>query len=217
MNNAPVSSLQMLVHDEEMALLIGEGRFPFDHQGNAFVRGNLNRRSYGIGETRIINYVDCPVCGEQVEKFSNRAYAKCRPPEGCGHMFCCVCLVDYLPVMREGNHQHRSGCRYYEPFDCVDMPPEYAMPAAHDHHDGNQVQVTYHPVKQELSPLSERNNGTREVVFWLVKWLGRVFCAIFVCIVSFVFMGLCIVLTGGCEGRRSRTGARLAPGTDSSN
>ncbi|KAH7344061.1 hypothetical protein B0J17DRAFT_703785 [Rhizoctonia solani] len=52
-------------------------------------------------KVRITSYISCPACEER----------------------CCDCLVDYLPAMREGNHQHRDGCRHYVPLDHIATLP----------------------------------------------------------------------------------------------
>ncbi|CAE7207818.1 unnamed protein product, partial [Rhizoctonia solani] len=157
------------------------------------------------GEVRIIGYVPCSTCGEQascsrsliqgtaltrratqVRTYSDLPSARCRHPEGCGHMFCRVCLVDYLPVMREGNHQHRNECRFYEPFNRVDIPPGYAMPFVQEHH-GRPVQVTYHHVPLSPRSLSMEDKEIPKPVSQVKVWFKRIFLTLFVwCMLGFL-------------------------------
>lgn len=34
---------------------------------------------------------------------------------GCGAEFCWLCLADYGPIVRDGNHRHQETCQYYAP------------------------------------------------------------------------------------------------------
>ncbi|CAE6487568.1 unnamed protein product [Rhizoctonia solani] len=56
-----------------------------------------------------------PSCGRRIEKSEGCDHMTCRLPAGCGHEFCWVCLADYRPIRRDGNHHHNSTCRYYAP------------------------------------------------------------------------------------------------------
>jgi hypothetical protein len=51
----------------------------------------------------------CPRCHNQIEKNGGCEHMTCRAP-GCRHEFCWVCLADYGPIRRHGNHHHPSNC-----------------------------------------------------------------------------------------------------------
>jgi len=55
----------------------------------------------------------CPLCREPIEKDGGCDHMTCRPPVGCGHEFCWLCLAPYDAILHEGNHKHRRTCQYY--------------------------------------------------------------------------------------------------------
>ncbi|KAL5637159.1 hypothetical protein ACGC1H_000967 [Rhizoctonia solani] len=59
----------------------------------------------------------CPnsSCGRRIEKNDGCDHMTCRRPAGCGHEFCWVCLADYRPILRDGNHHHNPTCLHYAP------------------------------------------------------------------------------------------------------
>lgn len=54
-----------------------------------------------------------PSCGRRIEKVDGCDHMTCRRPAGCGHEFCWLCLADYDPIRRDGNHNHNPSCRHY--------------------------------------------------------------------------------------------------------
>ncbi|CAE6460309.1 unnamed protein product [Rhizoctonia solani] len=52
-------------------------------------------------------------CRRPIEKINGCDHMTCRRPGGCGHEFCWICLVDYAPILAEGNHKHKPDCRHY--------------------------------------------------------------------------------------------------------
>ncbi|CAE6523782.1 unnamed protein product [Rhizoctonia solani] len=55
----------------------------------------------------------CPGCRRPIEKLDGCDHMTCLRPGGCGHQFCWLCLADYGPIWRDGNHRHNSDCKYY--------------------------------------------------------------------------------------------------------
>ena len=54
----------------------------------------------------------CPneACGAQIQKTTGCDHMTCRL---CHHQFCWLCLAEYAPILREGNHRHAPECRYH--------------------------------------------------------------------------------------------------------
>ncbi|CAE6428929.1 unnamed protein product [Rhizoctonia solani] len=200
MNRVP-PLIQIPAYEPELVLLVDDGTGPFDQQAAAPVREDVTRHRHEMSEVRLTVYGNCPACGEQVGTLSHLPYARCRLPEGCGHMFCRTCLVDYLPVMREGNHQHRSDCRHYEPFDRVDTPPAYTMPLVQEHYvHPMQVQVVQNP-RFFVTPNSDSQ---------VRKWSKWVLWAIFAWLVLEVALAFFMVFTGHCGCHQAGPNARIA-------
>lgn len=60
----------------------------------------------------------CPKCETAIEKSTGCDHMTCmKRAGGCGHEFCWCCLADYEPILRDGNHHHKSTCTYW--FDFV--------------------------------------------------------------------------------------------------
>lgn len=67
----------------------------------------------------------CPNCKKPLEKSEGCDAMLCKPPAGCGHRFCWLCLAPYDIILRDGNHRHYSSCKYYAPFG-NEVPPSRA-------------------------------------------------------------------------------------------
>ncbi|CAE6498813.1 unnamed protein product [Rhizoctonia solani] len=200
MNRIP-PFIQIPVYEPELAMLIDDGSGFFDEQDVAPVQDNQTGHRHEMSEATLTVYGNCPACGEQVGALSHLPYARCRLPEGCGHMFCRTCLVDYLPVMREGNHQHRSDCRHYEPFDRVDTPPAYTAPFVQEHYViPTQVQVIQNP-RLFVTPNSDSQ---------VRKWSKWVLWTILGWLVLQVTVAFVMVFTGDCGCRQPGPGDIIA-------
>ncbi|CEL61285.1 ariadne-1 [Rhizoctonia solani AG-1 IB] len=58
----------------------------------------------------------CPACTAPIVKFGDGCdHMKCAPPGGCGFEFCWLCLCDFEPIRRDGNHRHETFCKHYRP------------------------------------------------------------------------------------------------------
>ncbi|KAG9014383.1 hypothetical protein FRB94_012789 [Tulasnella sp. JGI-2019a] len=85
---------------------------------NVNVRDNVDdaaSRAYVESKTK-----PCPACREPIEKDEGCDHMTCRPPGGCGHEFCWLCLAGYEDILKHGNHHHRRTCQYYSAYDSED-------------------------------------------------------------------------------------------------
>ena len=73
--------------------------------------------SYNIGtndeksqEWILTNAKKCPRCPYHIQKNDGCDHMTCTR---CRHQFCWLCLADFEPIRRDGNHRHQSTCKHY--------------------------------------------------------------------------------------------------------
>ena len=60
------------------------------------------------------NCKKCPNCPYEIQKTDGCDHMTCIK---CRHEFCWSCLADFQPIRQEGNHRHRSTCKYHFAYD----------------------------------------------------------------------------------------------------
>ncbi|KAJ1308384.1 hypothetical protein OPQ81_004090 [Rhizoctonia solani] len=87
--------------------------------------GKYKQENYASGEYIMKHTKRCPnpSCRRPIQKFDGCDHMICLRPGGCGHEFCWVCLADYGPIRRLGNHYHGFGCPYYFGYSGPDEMP----------------------------------------------------------------------------------------------
>jgi len=55
----------------------------------------------------------CPLCHVKIERDGGCSHIKCVM---CQYEFCWKCLADHKKILAEGNHFHKSTCKFYRPW-----------------------------------------------------------------------------------------------------
>lgn len=82
--------------------------------------GEYNRRVGADQDALLRDFLErntkpCPSCREPIEKVDGCDHMTCRPPGGCRHEFCWLCLAPFQPIAQHGNHMHRDTCQHWRP------------------------------------------------------------------------------------------------------
>ena len=56
------------------------------------------------------NTKNCPGCGVNIEKNEGCDHMTCKK---CQFEFCWLCLANYAPIRKNGNHRHKPSCAHY--------------------------------------------------------------------------------------------------------